>query len=641
MQQDPESQRNLVLAIALSLGVLLGWQFLYAGPRAKAEADRLEQVRLQQAKSAPAPVSGGVTLPGATAPVGSPGAGGVPAAKTVAPVVGIPRAAALSAAPRVAIETPSLSGSINLRGGSIDDLLLKAYRETIKPDSANVVLLQPAQTAEAFFTEFGWIPVAGSGAVVPGADTVWVAASTAPLSPQTPVVLSHDNGQGLVFRRTFSVDDKYMFTIRDEVDNKSGRETALAPYGRIYRFGTPKTEGWAILHEGLIGWIGNDRLQEIGYGDLIKDAEKNLKDKRVNEASRAFKAATGGWLGFTDKYWSAVLVPPQDRPFDAQFSAIPKTGGQNEIFWANFSLAPLVIPNGSTGTAESRLFGGAKQPKQMDAYGSQLGIAEFGKMVDWGYLHFITKPLFWVIDRLYGILGNFGLAILAVTLIVKGIFFPLQSKSYESMAKMKKLQPEMEKIREQFKDDKARQQQELMELYKKQKINPAAGCLPVLLQIPVFFALYKVLFVTIDMRQAPFFGWIKDLSAPDPTSLFNLFGLLPFDPSAVPVIGSSLMLGVWPLLMGITMWIQMQLNPQQPDPLQQKIFNWMPVMFTFMLASFPVGLVIYWSWSNVLSLAQQYYITKKAGAEIHLWKNLGIDAWLNKRKAANSDVPKT
>jgi YidC/Oxa1 family membrane protein insertase len=310
-------------------------------------------------------------------------------------------------------------------------------------------------------------------------------------------------------------------------------------------------------------------------------------------------------------------------------------GTQADVFWANFSLAPLVIANGQTGSTESRMFGGAKQPKLMDSYAGLLGIAEFGKMIDWGYLHFITKPFFWIIDRLYGILGNFGLAILAVTLIVKGIFFPLQSKSYESMAKMKKLQPEMEKIRELHKEDKARQQQELMELYKKQKINPAAGCLPVLLQIPVFFALYKVLFITIDMRHAPFMGWIKDLSGPDPTTLFNLFGLLPFDPSTVPLIGSTLMLGVWPIIMGVTMWVQMQLNPQQPDPLQQKLFNWMPVMFTFMLASFPVGLVIYWAWSNVLSLAQQYYITRKAGAEIHLWKNLGIEKWLAKR-AGNS-----
>jgi YidC/Oxa1 family membrane protein insertase len=301
MQQDQESQRNLVLAIALSLAVLLGWQFFYAGPKAKQEADRLEQVRQQQAKLAPAPVPGTATptAPGGTLPGAVPGQ---PVAPAIAPAAGLKRDVALLNSPRIAINTPSLKGSINLRGGGIDDLLLAQYRETIKPDSANVVLLQPAQTTDAFFAEFGWLPVAGSGAVVPSADTIWKATSQAPLTPTSPVVLIHDNGQGLTFRRTIAVDDKYMFSIKDEVDNASGRETALVPYGRIYRFGTPKTEGWAILHEGLIGWIGNDRLQEIAYGDLTKDAEKNFKDKKINEATKPFKPATGGWIGFTDKY---------------------------------------------------------------------------------------------------------------------------------------------------------------------------------------------------------------------------------------------------------------------------------------------------------------------------------------------------
>jgi YidC/Oxa1 family membrane protein insertase len=410
-----------------------------------------------------------------------------------------------------------------------------------------------------------------------------------------------------------------MLTVTNEVTNTSGRQIALVPYSRVYRFGTPVIEGFAILHEGLIGWIGEDRLQEIAYSTLTADAEKNLKDRRVNEATKAFKPATGGWLGFTDKYWSTTIIPPQDKPFDASFSAIAKNAGQSEIYWANWQTAPIVIANNATGSIESRVFSGAKQPNLIYDYEARYKLQRFDLMVDWGIFHFITKPFFWLIDRLYQFFGNFGLAIIAVTVIVKAAFFPLQNKAYESMAKMKKLQPDMERIRDLYKNDAPKMQQEMMGLYKKHSVNPMAGCLPILLQIPVFFALYKVLFLTIDMRHAPFFGWIKDLSAPDPTSLFNLFGLLPYD------VPSFLLLGVWPIIMGATMWLQMQLNPQQPDPIQQQIFNWMPVMFTFLLASFPAGLVIYWAWSNILSFAQQYYITKKQGAEIHLWKNMGLD----------------
>jgi YidC/Oxa1 family membrane protein insertase len=623
MQQDQDSQRNMLIAFALTVAVFTGWHFLYVAPRAK-EAEAQRQIALQQlGKTTPQtlPANGtgtATTLP----PVGTQAA--------APPVVAVTREAAVAATPRLAISTPNLIGSINLRGAVIDDLSLVQYHEKVDPKSPNVVLLSPISGPNGYSAEFGWLAVAGTGQTVPGADTLWTAQAKTPLSPTTPAVLTWDNSQGLVFRRTISIDDKFMFSLKDEVENKSGRETALIPYGRIYRFGTPKTEGWAILHEGLIGWIGNDRLQEIVYTDLSKDAEKNLKEKRVNEATKGFKPSAGGWLGFTDKYWSAALIPPQDKPFEASFSTIGKTAANSELYYATYQLAPLTVAAGSTGTAEARLFGGAKQPKLMDAYEKSAdptkNIVEFGKMVDWGYLYFITKPLFWLLDWLYSKIGNFGLAILAVTIVVKGVFFPLQSKSYESMAKMKKLQPEMERLREVHKGDTARQQQELMALYKKEKINPAAGCLPVLLQVPVFFALYKVLFVTIDMRHAPFFGWIKDLSAPDPTSLVNLFGLLPF---SVP---EYLTFGVWPLIMGVTMFLQMQLNPQQPDPMQQKIFTWMPVMFTFMLASFPAGLVIYWAWSNTISLAQQYYITKKSGAEIHLWKNLGLENWIVKLK---------
>jgi YidC/Oxa1 family membrane protein insertase len=342
----------------------------------------------------------------------------------------------------------------------------------------------------------------------------------------------------------------------------------------------------------------------------------------------------GGWLGITDKYWAAAVIPSQSIEYRASFLGFPGAPGQQEAYQTDYLSAAVNIAPGATGSTEGHLFAGAKEVNLIDSYGEAMKIQKFDLLVDWGWFYFITKPLFHLIHWLaswfasLGFVGNFGLAILATTVLVKLAFFPLANKSYESMAKMKNMQPEMEKLRERFKDDRAKQQQELMALYKKEKINPLAGCLPILLQIPVFFALYKVLFVTIDMRQAPFYGWIRDLSAPDPTSLFNLFGLLPFDTP------SFLHVGVWPIIMGITMWVQMQLNPQQPDPIQQKIFNWMPVLFTFLLATFPAGLVIYWAWNNVLSLLQQYTIMRKNKTEVHLWKNLGIDKWLAGRSRA-------
>ncbi len=367
--------------------------------------------------------------------------------------------------------------------------------------------------------------------------------------------------------------------------------------------------------------LGDAGLQELAYSDLLKEG-----------GTKSFKQ-TGGWLGITDKYWAAALIPDQKTPYQATFSG---TKGAKERYQADFLLNTGVsVPPGGRGETVSNLFAGAKQVSLIEGYGDKLGAQKFDMLIDWGWFYFITKPLFKLLHWLSQLFGNYGLAILATTVLVKAAFFPLANKSYESMAKMKKLQPEMEKIRDRFKDDRGKQQQELMALYKNEKINPMSGCLPIVLQIPVFFALYKVLFVTIDMRHAPFFGWIHDLSAPDPTSLFNLFGLLPF------VTPDYLHVGAWPMIMGVTMWVQMQLNPQQPDPVQQKIFNWMPVIFTFMLASFPSGLVIYWAWNNVLSLIQQYTIMRRNNTEVHLWKNLGTDKWKARLASArNIDVGK-
>jgi YidC/Oxa1 family membrane protein insertase len=601
LQPDQENQKNLLLAIVLSVAVLLAWQFFYAGPRLKQEQDR-QRVHQEQIKAQEQAQSGAPKVGAPDAVPGTPGVAPAPAAS-----VPVNREATLKVTPRIAIDTPSIKGSISLRGGRIDDVVLAKYRETADSKSANVVLFSPSGSPHPYYAEYGWIAGPGVSQPMPNADTVWTAEKGGTLTPSSPVVLTWDNGQGLIFRRTISIDANYLFTVSDEVQNKTDKAVSLHPYALISRHGMPKIDGYYILHEGLIGVMGASSLQEIAYADVIKDG-----------GAKTFKQTSGGWLGFTDKYWGAALIPDQTVPFEARFSGAKGAGLVKDTFQTDFSAGPVTIAPGAKQTFTCHLFAGAKEVNLIDTYEAQLSAPRFELMVDWGYFYFITKPLYKLLHWLGQFFGNYGLAILAVTVLVKLVFFPLANKSYESMAKMKLLQPEMEKLRERYKDDRTKQQQELMTLYRERKINPMAGCLPIVVQIPVFFALYKVLFITIDMRHAPFFGWIRDLSAPDPTSVFNLFGLLPY---AVP---EFLHVGVWPMVMGITMWMQMQLNPQQPDPLQQKIFNWMPVMFTFLLASFSVGLVIYWAWNNVLSLLQQYAIMRKNGAEIHLWKNMGV-----------------
>jgi YidC/Oxa1 family membrane protein insertase len=594
MSQQPDNQNNLLIAVVLSMAVMLGWQFFYAGPQMKAQQEKAAREKHELAEKLATP---GVAAP----PTGDRAAPAAP--PVLAPAA--TRDEALGHSPRIAIETPSLRGSIALKGGFIDDLVLEKYRETVDPKSANVILFSPLASPNAYFAEYGWQQARNATQKVPDGETLWRADTAGPLTPSSPVKLSWDNGQGLTFRRTISIDDNYMLKIADEVENKTTGDVALAPFARIYRFGKPHTTGYAVLHEGLIGVPGDAGLQEIAY------------DSAQKEGSRSFDGKTGGWLGITDKYWASALIPDQKSPYRATFEGRPATAsGTKDLYTVDYAQPAFVVPAGQTQKVEGHLYAGAKQVGLVEAYEASLGIEKFELLIDWGWFYFITKPLYYLLDWLYGILGNFGLAILAVTVLVKAAFFPLANKSYEAMAKMKKLQPEMEKLREQFKDDKARQQQELMKLYQEKKINPLAGCLPILVQIPVFFALYKVLFVSIDMRHAPFFGWIKDLSAPDPTTLFNLFGLLPF------TVPEFLHIGVWPIIMGLTMWLQMQLNPPQPDPVQQQIFAWMPLLFTFLLATFPAGLVIYWAWNNILSIAQQWYISHKQGADVHLIANL-------------------
>ncbi|MBM3608111.1 MAG: membrane protein insertase YidC, partial [Alphaproteobacteria bacterium] len=572
-----------------------------------------QPVAPSQPAPAPAAQPAAPATPGAAPAAPSVAAPGTPAGTAPSVAASPNREAALAQSPRISISTPSLSGSIALRGGRIDDLRLKNYKETIKADSANVTLLSPPGAPEPYYTETGFVSPDAS-LPLPRPDTLWTSTDRE-LAPGKPVVLTWDNGKGLVFKRTITVDDKFLFAVADSVENKSGNAVTLHPYALVHRVGKPKTEGFYVLHEGLLGIVGESKIQEITYDSIFKE-----KDNR-----RQLKG-TGGWLGITDKYWATAIIPAQNIAFDGRFWGTQGSGAGATAIRPTYQtdvLGPAItVANDASAESTHRIFAGAKESKEIDAYQARHTIKNFDLMIDWGWFYFITKPLFYAIDFLYKYLGNFGFAILAITVIIKLFFFPLANKSYESMAKMKAVQPQMQELQKRYENDKQKLQQELMALYKREKINPIAGCWPILIQIPVFFALYKVIFITIEMRHAPFLGWIHDLSAQDPTNLFNLFGLLPFDPSQVPVLGAFLHMGIWPILMGITMFLQMKMNPEPTDPVQKAMFAWMPLIFTFMLASFPAGLVIYWTWNNILSILQQYYIMRKQGVKVELWDNL-------------------
>jgi len=594
-----DNNRNLFITIALSVVILTAWQVLFMNPRIEAqrEAARIEQERVAQQTT---PATPGVTTQPGAAPL--PGATTAPGAVPgqVAAQTAATRDGALAATQRVVIDTPSLSGSINLTGARLDDIKLKDYRLTVEPNSPEIELLSPSSLPNGQFAEIGFVAGADAG-TMPGPDTVWSVEGTGQLTPTTPVTLTYTNDKGLTFKRTISVDADYMFKLTDSVTNAGSAPVSLQNYGRVTRYEKPTTPSVYVLHEGLIGVTGEEGLQEIDYSQVEED-------KQITPGK-----SSDGWLGITDKYWAVALVPLGQQQFQPRFAWFE---GARPSYQADFLSDPMQIAAGATANVETLVFAGAKEVQKIQSYETDYSIRQFDLMIDWGWFYFITKPMFYLIDWLYRFLGNFGLAILATTVIVKAIFFPLANKSYTSMAKMKVLQPKMLEIRDKYADDKMKQQQAMMELYKTEKVNPVAGCWPVLVQIPVFFALYKVLYVTIEMRHAPFYGWIHDLAAPDPTSIFNLFGLLPY---AVPAF---LMIGVWPLIMGITMFLQMRMNPTPPDPTQAMIFNWMPLIFTFMLATFPAGLVIYWAWNNFLSIVQQGVIMKRQGAKIELWDNL-------------------
>ncbi len=608
--------KNTILAIVLSLLVVVGWQYFIGYPQMQKQREEARLKQQEQTQVQPATAQPSAAQPATPAPqAGAPTVPGAPAAVAQQPAT-LTREAVIAAAPHVAIDTPRLHGSIDLKGARIDNLSLEQYRETVDPNSPPIVLFSPSGAPDAYYAEFGWVPASGTTEKVPGPDTVWKQDGGGGLGVDHPVALSYDDGEGLIFHRSIAVDDHYLFTIKDSVENKGTKPITLFPYALISRHGTPKTLGYYILHEGLIGVIGDQGEKEETY--------KKIEDKKSESWD-----VTDAWLGFTDKYWAVALLPDTNVKVHARFSA-GEAGGE-KTYQTDYLLDPQTIAPGATGTADARLFAGAKEVSVVGinfpfsvagGYNQALHLNHFDLLIDWGWFYFITKPMFLAIDFCFHLVGNFGIGILIVTVLVKLLFFPLANKSYASMAKMKAVQPELTMIRQRYADDKMKQQQAMMELYKKEKINPVAGCLPIAIQIPVFFSLYKVLFITIEMRHAPFYGWIRDLSAPDPTNIFTLFGLIPFDPTILPMIGPFLHLGIWPVIMGITMWVQMKLNPAPPDPTQQMIFNWMPIIFTFMLGSFPAGLVIYWAWNNTLSVAQQSVIMRKHGAKIELFDNL-------------------
>jgi YidC/Oxa1 family membrane protein insertase len=577
-----EDTRNLLLAVGLSLLVFIGW-------------DRFVMPRFTPPKPI---VQQATTMPAAT------GQGLAPDAAKPVIQQRLTRAAALTQTNRVKITAPKLSGSLNLRGAQFDDLILTKYNETIEKNSGKVMLLQPAGTPESYFAQFGWF---GQNVDVPNDKTIWQASSPE-LTPAKPVTLFWENGKGQRFEIDVAVDTNYLFTITQKVRNTSTNAVVLQPFGLIQRIRPDHPSITSASHEGLVGAF--EKLEEHKYADM-KDADKRVKTY----------TAPAAWLGFTDKYWLTALIPDVKKTSTGtarNLGVVPTLSAEREIFQTDMAQPAVVTRAGAVTSTTSHFFAGAKEVKVVEAYNTQLGAKLFDRAIDWGWFWYFTKPFFWILDHLFGWFGNFGLAIIGLTFIVKALFFPIATKQYESFAKMKLVQPKMKEIQEKFKDDKPRQQQEMMELYKREKVNPLGGCLPIVLQIPVFFALYKVVFVSIEARHQPFFGWIKDLSVMDPLTPVNLFNLLPFTP---PTFGLfTLAIGVLPIIMGITMFLQQKMQPMTGvDPAQAQVMKFMPIMFTAMMASFASGVVLYWITNNLLSIAQQKWITariEKKQAEI-------------------------
>jgi len=595
-----EQNRNLILATALSALVILVWMVLF--PPAEVPVETADTTTSNQPATTGTGANGVAVTPSLQ--------GDTTATPTLATTAADTRAAAIGKTDRVTIETPRLSGSISLAGGRIDDLSLLDYRTSLDEGAPTITLLSPAGGPNPYYAVYGW--AAAAGVKSPGAGTLWSVEKGQTLGIDRPVTLIWDNGAGLVFRRVISVDADYMFTITQSVENKSENPVTLRPYGIVARHGEPETIGFYILHEGVV-MSTDGTLDEIDYDDM-PDA-KTLAEGGQGEIT---DVAANGWIGFTDKYWMTTLIPTPGTAFQA----VTKYSTGADIYQTEIRLPTQTIAPGAATTATSTLFAGAKEWEAIRHYQDEDGIEQFIDSIDWGWFYFLTKPMFWVLHVMHGMIGNMGLAIIALTIVIKIILFPLAYKSFVSMARMKELQPEMEKLKERFGDDRQKMQQETMKLYRDKKVNPAAGCLPILIQIPIFFSLYKVIFVTIEMYHAPFFGWIKDLSAPDPSSFMNLFGLLPYAAPGPESLFAIFSIGVFPILMGVSMWMQQKLNPAPSDPTQAMIFAWMPWVFMFMLGQFASGLVVYWVANNTITFLQQYTIMRSQGVKPDVFGNI-------------------
>ena len=552
--------RNVFVAIALSMSVLLFWGAFFGTPRKTAEQKTTQQAEQKNNQSSIAPTINQPII-----------------------IKKVTREEAINKSKRITIENDNIIGSLSLEGALIDDISFKKHKQKVV-DGENTVFLYPSKTENGFFIETGWTSI-GNKIKVPSNSSVWTVKGNNTLTEKSPVIIQWDNNEGIIFEKKIELDDKYLFKISQQVKNSTNSVVELFPYAQMTRNKIPDDiQNFYIQHEGFIG-VFDDELKEDDYDDV--------KEKKIVRESNE------GWLGITDKYWMTAFVPESGKNFKSTFL-------YDEGFKANYIInKPTIINQSSTGINELRLFVAAKEVETIDTYAEKQNIKKFDLVIDWGWFYFFTKPLFFVIDYLFKISGNFGTAIVLLTIALRLIFFPLANFSFKSMAKMKAVQPEMMRLKELHKDDKVKLQQEMMALYRKEKINPASGCLPVLIQIPFFFAIYKMLFISLEMRHQPFFGWIKDLSAADPTTIFNLFGLIPWDPPSFMIIG------IWPILMGASMWVQQKLNPAPADPIQAKIFAFFPLFLTIILASFPSGLVVYWTVNNILTIAQQYVIVKQ------------------------------
>ena len=569
-----KEQGNLLLAIVLSLLILLGFQYFFESPKIEKEVEKKKQ--LKQTED---------SLKNNLANLED-------------EVVGyLELDDALNKDERIKIDAPRLQGSISLKGLKIDDLTFKDYKETLNEDDKLVTLFKPGSTKGGYFSNFGWIKASSDENFdLPNDQTVW-STNSKKITNKKSATFSWTNNQGIQFEQEILVDEDFMFTIKQKIINNSNKDISLIPVGKISRTDTPETLGFFILHEGPIGVVDNV-LEEIDY----KDLKKNIGPIEYN--------SKGGWFGITDKYWLATIIPDQSSNVIARYQFYTKNN--KEKYQVDFKGGIVEIPSNKSITIKSLLYAGAKEIKLLDKYEKEYSIPRLDFAIDFGWYYFLTKPFLYILIFFKNISGNFGVSIILLTLLIKLIFFPLANKSYVAMQKMKELQPQLLRIKETYKNDKVKLNQEMMALYKREKVNPAAGCLPILIQIPVFFALYKILFVSLEMRHAPFYLWIQDLSVADPTSILNLFGLLPYDPNFLP---KMINIGIWPLIMGISMWIQQKLNPQPTDPMQAKIFKFLPIFFTFILAPFPSGLVIYWTANNVLSMAQQILIKQRMKKE--------------------------